>query len=99
MAANRLATYAARRAQDPEGQLEGVDVCRYEKWMTDTKISISEKEQDTQMKTARMERQKEKLVSKTDDFKHNKKELEATLQYEADLQHACAGCGFSIKYV
>merc|ERR1719352_2211069 len=51
----------------------------YEKWMTDTKISISEKEQDTQMKTARMERQKEKLVSKTDDFKHNKKELEATL--------------------
>jgi len=61
----------------------------YEKWMTDTKISISEKEQDTQMKTARMERQKEKLVSKTDDFKHNKKELEATLQYEADLQHAC----------
>ena len=61
----------------------------YEKWMTDTKISISEKEQDTQMKTARMERQKEKLVSKTDDFNHNKKELEATLQYEADLQHAC----------
>jgi uncharacterized protein YlxW (UPF0749 family) len=61
----------------------------YEKWMTDTKISISEKEQDTQMKTARMERQKEKLVSKTDDFTHNKKELEATLQYEADLQHAC----------
>ena len=71
----------------------------YEKWMTDTKISISEKEQDTQMKTARMERQKEKLVSKTDDFNHNKKELEATLQYEADLQHACACCGFSIKYV
>merc|ERR1719238_2440441 len=61
----------------------------YEKWMTDTKIAISEKEQDTSMKTARMERQKEKLVSKTDDFKHNKKELEATLQYEADLQHAC----------
>merc|ERR1719247_3307078 len=40
----------------------------YEKWMTDTKISISEKEKDTEMKEARKERQKEKLVSKTDDF-------------------------------
>merc|ERR1719487_2344800 len=61
----------------------------YEKWMTDTKIAISEKQQDTQMKEARKERQSEKLVSKTDDFNHNKKELEATVQYEADLQHAC----------
>merc|ERR1719453_2404504 len=61
----------------------------YEKWMTDTKIAISEKEKDTEMKEARMERQSEKLVSKTDDFNHNKKELEATVQYEADLQHAC----------
>jgi len=61
----------------------------FEKWMTDTKIAISEKQKDTEMKTARMERQKEKLVSKTDDFSHNKKELEATVQYEADLQHAC----------
>merc|ERR1719486_1577569 len=61
----------------------------YEKWMTDTKISIAEKQQDTQMKEARKERQAEKLVSKTDDFNHNKKELEATVQYEADLQHAC----------
>merc|ERR1719235_1375629 len=61
----------------------------FEKWLTDTKIAISEKEKDTEMKEARMERQKEKLVSKTDDFNHNKKELEATVQYEADLQHAC----------
>jgi len=61
----------------------------YDKWLTDTKIAISEKQQDTQMKEARKERQKEKLVSKTDDFSHNKKELEATVQYEADLQHAC----------
>merc|ERR1719486_319336 len=61
----------------------------YEKWLTDTKIAISEKEKDTEMKEARKERQKEKLVSKTDDFNHNKKELEATVQYEADLQHAC----------
>merc|ERR1719316_128740 len=61
----------------------------YEKWMTDTKIAISEKEKDTEMKEARKERQKEKLVSKTDDFNHNKKELGATVQYEADLQHAC----------
>merc|ERR1719506_1621106 len=38
----------------------------YDKWLTDTKIAISEKEKDT-----------------------NKKELEATVQYEADLQHAC----------
>merc|ERR1719389_43271 len=61
----------------------------YEKWMTDTKIAISEKEKDTEMKESRKERQSEKLVSKTDDFKHNMKELEATVQYEADLQHAC----------
>jgi len=61
----------------------------FEKWMTDTKIAISEKEKDTEMKEARKERQSEKLVSKTDDFNHNKKELEATVQYEADLQHAC----------
>merc|ERR1719238_34887 len=33
----------------------------YEKWMTDTKISISEKEKDTEMKEARKERQSEKL--------------------------------------
>merc|ERR1719313_1542469 len=50
----------------------------FEKWMTDTKIAISEKEKDTEMKEARKERQSEKLVSKTDDFNHNKKELEAT---------------------
>merc|ERR1719174_2932807 len=61
----------------------------YDKWLTGTKIAISEKQQDTQMKEARKERQAEKLVSKTDDFSHNKKELEATVQYEADLQHAC----------
>merc|ERR1719387_2173825 len=61
----------------------------FEKWMTDTKIAISEKEKDTEMKEARKERQSEKLVSKTDDFSHNKKELEATVQYEKDLQHAC----------
>jgi len=61
----------------------------YDTWLTDTKISISEKQKDTEMKTARMERQKEKLVSKTDDFTHNKKELEATEQYMKDLQHAC----------
>merc|ERR1719214_499241 len=61
----------------------------YEKWMTDTKIAISEKEKDTEMKEARKERQAEKLVGKTDDFNHNKKELEATVQYLADLQHAC----------
>merc|ERR1719163_2515448 len=51
----------------------------YDTWLTDTKISISEKQKDTEMKTARKERQKEKLVSKTDDFNHNEK----------DLQHAC----------
>merc|ERR1719487_285898 len=61
----------------------------YEKWLTDTKIAISEKEKDTEMKEARKERQSEKLVGKTDDFTHNKKELEATVQYMADLQHAC----------
>merc|ERR1719478_1641645 len=61
----------------------------YEKWMTDTKIAIAEKQKDTEMKEARKERQSEKLVSKTDDFKHTMKELEATVQYEEDLQHAC----------
>merc|ERR1719389_910482 len=61
----------------------------FDTWLTDTKIAISEKNKDTEMKTARKGRQEEKLKGKTDDFKHNKKELEATVQYEADLQHAC----------
>merc|ERR1719231_2249065 len=61
----------------------------FDSFLTDTKIAISEKSKDTDMKTARKGRQEEKLTSKTDDFKHNEKELEATVQYEADLQHAC----------
>jgi hypothetical protein len=61
----------------------------FDTFLTDTKIAISEKEKDTEMKTARKGRQEEKLTSKQDDFKHNEKELEATLQYESDLQHAC----------
>merc|ERR1719313_474567 len=41
----------------------------YDKWLTDTKIAIAEKQKDTEMKESRKERQSEKLVSKTDDFK------------------------------
>jgi len=62
---------------------------QYDEDMTALKVDKSEKESDTTQKTGRMERLKEKLVGKKDDFKHNQKELDATNQYWADLQHAC----------
>jgi chromosome segregation ATPase len=61
----------------------------YDEEMTALKTEKAGKESDTNQKTGRMERMKEKLVGKKDDFKHNQKELDATNQYWADLQHAC----------
>jgi len=61
----------------------------YDEEMTALKTEKAGKESDSNQKTARMERMKEKLVGKQDDFKHNQKELDATNQYWADLQHAC----------
>jgi len=62
---------------------------QYDEDMTALKAEKAEKESDSTQKTNRMERLKEKLVGKKDDFKHNQKELDATNQYMADLQHAC----------
>jgi uncharacterized small protein (DUF1192 family) len=61
----------------------------YDEWLTGAKIDVSQKQKDSEMKEARKARLSEKLESKTADFSHNKKELEATVQYESDLQHAC----------
>jgi hypothetical protein len=62
---------------------------QFDEDITHAKIDKSEKEKDSEMKTSRMERMKEKLVGKNADFKHNQKELDATNQYWKDLQHAC----------
>jgi len=61
----------------------------YDEWLTATQIDKSATEKDSEMKSARKERLSEKLESKTADFTHNKKELEATEQYWQDLHHAC----------
>ena len=61
----------------------------YDEWLTGTKIDISQKQKDSEMKEARKSRMSEKLEAKTADNAHNQKELDATVQYEKDLQHAC----------
>jgi len=62
---------------------------QFDEDITHAKMDKAEKEKDSEMKTSRMERMKEKLVGKNADFKHNQKELDATNQYWKDLQHAC----------
>jgi len=74
---------AAARADETTQQNE------YDEWLTSAQIDKSQKQKDSEMKEARKQRLGEKLEAKTADFNHNKKELEATVQYESDLQHAC----------
>jgi len=61
----------------------------YDTLMTTLAGDMAEKKKDTEMKSARKERMGEKLAGKSADESHNTKELEATVQYMADLQHAC----------
>jgi len=61
----------------------------YDTMMTTLAGDKAEKTKDAEMKSARKERMGEKLAGKTADESHNTKELEATVQYMADLQHAC----------
>merc|ERR1719240_2147146 len=61
----------------------------YDEWLTGAKIDISQKQKDSEMKEARKSRMSEKLEAKTADNAHNQKELDAAVQYEKDLQHAC----------
>ena len=52
---------------------------RYDEWLTGTKIDISQKQKDSEMKEARKSRMSEKLEAKTADNAHNQKELDATV--------------------
>merc|ERR1719421_1347337 len=61
----------------------------YDTWLTGAQIDKSQKTKDSEMKEARKGRLAEKLEAKTGDHSHVTKELEATVQYEKDLQHAC----------
>merc|ERR1719380_498036 len=61
----------------------------YDTWLTGAQIDKSQKQKDSEMKEARKGRLSEKLEAKTGDHSHVTKELEATVQYEKDLQHAC----------
>merc|ERR1719182_828350 len=61
----------------------------YDTWLTGAQIDKSQKTKDSEMKEARKGRLNEKLEAKTADHSHVTKELEATVQYEKDLQHAC----------
>jgi uncharacterized small protein (DUF1192 family) len=83
IAADFASMEAAARADETTQQEE------YDTWLTGSKINKSEKEKDSQMKEARKGRLTEKLQAKTADHDHNQKELDATVQYEKDLQHAC----------
>merc|ERR1719359_2832572 len=83
IAADFASMEAAARADETTQQEE------YDEWLTGAQIDKSQKNKDSEMKEARKGRLSEKLQAKTADFDHNKKELEATVQYESDLQHAC----------
>jgi hypothetical protein len=61
----------------------------YDEWLTGSQMDKAAKTKDSEQKTARMERLKEKLEGKKTDLDHTEKELEAAISYEENLQHAC----------
>ena len=67
---------------------------RYDEWLTGTKIDISQKQKDSEMKEARKSRMSEKLEAKTADNAHNQKELDATVPADVFLV-ATPSCLFS----
>merc|ERR1719409_892157 len=83
IAADFASMEAAARADETTQQNE------YDEWLTTAQIDKAQKQKDSEMKEPRKQHMGEKLEAKTADFNHNKKELEATVQYESDLQHAC----------
>jgi len=83
IAADFASMEAGARADETTQQDE------YDTWLTGAQIDKSQKEKDSEMKEARKGRLSEKLEAKTGDHSHVTKELEATVQYEKDLQHAC----------
>jgi hypothetical protein len=87
MLTNIATDFASMEAEARSDETTQTD--EYDTWLTGAKIDKAEKEKDSQLKTTRKERLKEKLVGKTTDFSHNQKELDATNKYWGDLQHAC----------
>merc|ERR1719405_177740 len=83
IAADFASMEAGARADETTQQEE------YDTWLTGAQIDKSQKMKDSEMKEARKGRLSEKLEAKTGDHSHVTKELEATVQYEKDLQHAC----------
>merc|ERR1719395_5428 len=83
IAADFASMEAAARADETTQQNE------YDEWLTTAQIDKAQKMKDSEMKEARKGRLSEKLEAKTADHSHVTKELEATVQYEKDLQHAC----------
>jgi hypothetical protein len=79
--------FASMEAQAKSDETTQQD--EHDSWLTTAHQDKATLEKDNEMKSSRKETQKAKLVGKNDDFAHNKKELEATLQYLSDLQPAC----------
>merc|ERR1719324_848425 len=61
----------------------------FDAWLTAEHMDKAEKTKDTEMKNSRKGRYEDKKSSEEESFEHTTKELEATNQYELDLQKAC----------
>merc|ERR1719498_1936881 len=71
------------RADETEQQDE------FDAWLTETHMDKAEKTKDSEMKTSRKGRYEDKKSGQEESLEHTTKELEATDQYEQDLQKAC----------
>jgi len=74
---------AAAKADETTQQEE------YDTWLTGSQMDKAAKQKDSEQKTSRKERLKEKLMGKQTDLEHTEKELEAAISYDENLQHAC----------
>jgi len=82
--ATDFATMEAAAKADETTQQE-----EYDTWLTGSQMDKAAKQKDSEQKGARKERLKEKLMGKQTDLEHTEKELEATISYDENLQHAC----------
>jgi hypothetical protein len=67
---------AAAKADETTQQEE------YDTWLTGSQMDKAAKEKDSEQKTSRKERLKEKLMGKQADLEHTEKELEAAISYD-----------------
>jgi len=87
MLENIAADFASMEAEARADETSQHD--EFDEWLTTATVNTAEKKTGSEMKSARRETMKETLQGKTTDNDHNNKELGATTQYLADLQHAC----------